>query len=131
MKLSEQQLAGIAIVSIGLLLFVAMQRPAKCDYVRRRPVCVKRKAPVLVLMEGSMGPTPYRNYGVRSLGKTDHFENKTRTMWKSSPSQAKIDDQIGMAMNKITSDTVTPLRAKKNDQIVGKPKVHDAILSHV
>lgn len=136
MELSEQQLAIIASICVVLLLcLMSWTSVKKCCKPKLKAHCPKQHIRVSIPrpfhVEGSVGPTPYRDYGIRSLGKTEHFKNKTRVLWQSAPSQANVDEMTGTSLNKVSSEFITPLRFKKTDQQVGRPRMRDAIPSHV
>ena len=139
MELSEHQLS-VVVVICGVLLLYVMR--LLCNMSRPNPLrvkkCMSHHTPVLqytpvkhVYMEGSVGPTPYKNHGVRALGKTEHVKNKTRVLWQSTPSQAKIDETTGISLNEIASESITPIRLKKTDHQVGRPRIGEVIPSHV
>ena len=91
-----------------------------------------------MITEGSLGPTPTRKHDIRDdqegiykRGSTEHYKNKTNAMWQGLPSQAKRDDETGLSLDAITSEHLTPFRGRKTNSPVGRPRMRDALFSHV
>jgi len=136
--MDQRLLIGAVIVLILLICMPRSSGKPKC----RKPAPVVRcvvshSAPregIIVdppMVEGSLGPTPYREDGIRAPGKTEHYKNKTNILWQTAPSQAVVDEQTGLSLDAITSEYLTPMRQRSDARRPRGPRRFDTMQSHV
>ena len=82
-------------------------------------------------VEGSLGPTPYREDGIRAPGPTEHSQNKTNVLWQAQTSQADVDEDTGLSLDAITSEYLTPMRVSLNTGRATGPRLRETMQSHV
>lgn len=82
-------------------------------------------------VEGSLGPTPYREDGIRAPGPTEHYNNKTNVLWMASRSQADVDEETGVSQDAISSEYLTPLRMRGSARRPNGPRKGETMQSHV
>ncbi len=129
-------LIGGIIVAVLFLFMNKDKLMSACGQRRQAPRlprvhCVNLPTARPVSVEGSLGPTPYREDGVRAPGPTEHSKNKTEGMWRSGLSQAPVDENTGMSLNAITSEYLTPVRKGRAARSLAGPRMRDTMRSHV
>jgi len=82
-------------------------------------------------VEGSLGPTPYREDGIRKPGPTEHYNNKTNVLWMAATSQAGVDEDTGVSQDAISSEYPTPMRNRFSANRPSGPRLGETMPSHI